>query len=69
MHRYKIILYGSNDGQAFIAEAPGTARPHGTRTIRKRRKRIQDATQFWIDTAGELGRSVPQPKGTRLMYA
>ena len=52
MHRYEIILYWSNEDQAFIAEAPEL-----------------HAMQFWIDTAGELGRPVPAPKGERLMYA
>ena len=30
---------------------------------------INDAMQFWIDTARELGRPVPEPKGERLMLA
>ena len=32
-------------------------------------KNIKDAMQFWIDTAGGLGRPIPEPKGERLMYA
>ena len=28
-----------------------------------------DAIELWIDTARELGRSVPQPKGERLTFA
>jgi len=28
-----------------------------------------EAIQLWIDTAKEIGRSVPEPKGERLMPA
>lgn len=30
---------------------------------------IKDAMRFWIDRACKLGRSVPEPKGERLMPA
>ena len=70
MHRYEIILYWGNEDQAFIAEAPELpgCMAHGD-DQEEALKNIQDAMQFWIDTARELGRSVPEPKGERLMYA
>ena len=70
MHRYEIILYWSNEDQAFIAEAPELpgCMAHGD-DQQDALKNIQDAVQFWIDTAEELGRPVPVPKGERLMYA
>ena len=70
MHRYEIILYWSNEDEAFIAEAPELpgCMAHGD-DQEEALKNIQAAMQFWIDTAEELGRPVPQPKGERLMYA
>ena len=70
MHRYEIILYWSNEDQAFIAEAPElpSCMAHGD-DQEEALKNIKDAMQFWIDTAGELERPVPEPKGERLMYA
>ena len=70
MHRYEIILYWSNEDQAFIAEAPELpgCMAHGDNQ-EEALKNIQDAMQLWIDTAGTLGRPVPEPKGERLMYA
>lgn len=32
-------------------------------------RNVKDAMDFWIDRARELGRSVPEPKGERLMLA
>ncbi|MYD98135.1 MAG: type II toxin-antitoxin system HicB family antitoxin [Gammaproteobacteria bacterium] len=70
MHRYEIILYWSNEDEAFIAEAPELpgCTAHGD-VQEEALKNIKDAMQLWIDTAGELGRPVPDPKGERLMYA
>ena len=70
MHRYEIILYWSNEDGAFIAEAPELpgCMAHGD-DQEEALKNIKDAMQFWLDTAGELGRPVPEPKGERLMYA
>ena len=70
MHRYEIILYWSNEDQLFIAEAPELpgCMAHGE-DQETALENIKDAMQFWIDTASELGRSVPEPKGERLMLA
>ena len=70
MHRYEIILYWSNEDEAFIAEAPELpgCMAHGD-DQEEALKNIQAAMQFWIDTVEELGRRVPKPKGERLMYA
>ncbi|MDE0421236.1 MAG: type II toxin-antitoxin system HicB family antitoxin [Gammaproteobacteria bacterium] len=70
MHRYEIILYWRNEDQAVIAEAPELpgCMAHGDNR-EEALKNIQDVMPFWIDTACELGRPVPQPKGERLVYA
>ena len=70
MHKYEIILYWSNEDQAFIAEVPELpgcmAHSDDQETALQN---INDAIQFWIDRAQELGRPVPEPKGERLMFA
>ncbi len=70
MHKYEIILYWSNENQAFIAEVPELpgCMAHGDDQESALRN-IKDAMEFWIERAEELERLVPQPKGERLMYA
>ena len=70
MHKYEIILYWSNEDQAFIAEVPELpgCMAHGDDQEAALRN-VNDAMQFWIERAQELGRPVPQPKGERLMLA
>ncbi len=70
MHKYEIILYWSNDDQAFVAEVPELpgCMAHGT-DQETALQNVKDAMQFWIERAQELGRSVPEPKGERLMLA
>lgn len=69
MLRYKIILYWSGEDQAFIAEVPelpGCA-ADGV-TYQEALQNIEIVMQDWIQTAKELGRLIPEPKG-RLMLA
>ena len=68
-YRYEIIIYWSEEDQAFIAEVPelpGCAADGGT--YQEALANVQAIIQQWIETAKELGRPIPQPKG-RLMYA
>ncbi len=67
--RYEIVLYWSEEDQAFIAEVPelpGCA-ADGT-TYQEAVANAELVIEEWIETARDLGRSVPQPRG-RLMYA
>jgi len=67
---YEIIIYWSEDDQAFVAdvpELPGCA-AHGD-TYESALSNAKQAMQLWIDTAREFGRDVPEPKGRRLMLA
>ncbi len=67
--RYEIILYWSEVDQAFIAEVPelpGCAADGATY-----QEAVQNAEviiQEWIETAKELERPIPEPKG-RLLFA
>jgi predicted RNase H-like HicB family nuclease len=67
--RYEIILYWSEIDQAFIAEVPelpGCA-ADGT-TYAEAIQNVEVIMQEWLETAAELGRSIPEPKG-RLLFA
>ena len=70
MHKYEIILYWSNEDRAFVAEVPELpgCMAHGD-TQESALRNVNEAMDLWIDTAGELGRAVPEPKGERLMLA
>ncbi len=70
MYKYEIILWWSNEDQAFVAEAPELpgCMAHG-HDQESALGNIKDAMQFWIERARELGRPVPEPKGERLMLA
>jgi predicted RNase H-like HicB family nuclease len=67
--RYQIILYWSNEDEAFIAEVPelpGCA-ADGT-TYQEALQNVEIVMQEWIETAQELGRQIPEAKG-RLRFA
>lgn len=70
MQKYEIILYWSDDDNTFVAEVPELpgCTAHGD-TQESALKNINDAIQLWIDTARELGKPVPAPRGRRLMLA
>ena len=69
-YKYEIIIYWSDEDQAFIAEVPELpgCMAHGG-TPSRALANANDAIQLWIDTAKEFGDPVPKPKGRRLMLA
>lgn len=67
--RYEIIIYWSQEDNAFVAEVPEL--PGCMADGASYQEALANAEQIireWIETAVELGRAVPQPKG-RLAYA
>jgi predicted RNase H-like HicB family nuclease len=67
--RYEVIIYWSDEDQAFIAEVPelpGCAADGAT--YQEAIANAEMAIKEWIETAQELGRSIPEPRG-RLLYA
>ena len=70
MYKYEIIIYWSNEDEAFIAEIPELPGciAHGN-TLEGALKNAKEAIQLWIDTAKEFGDSIPEPKGERLIFA
>ena len=69
MSKYEIIIYWSDEDQAFIAEAPELAgcTADGP-TYRQALSNVEVGIQEWVETAKGLGRPVPEPKG-RLQFA
>ncbi len=70
MHKYEIIMYWSNEDDAFVAEVPelpGCA-AHGD-TQEMALAEVKQAMDLWVDTAREFGDPIPEPKGERLMLA
>jgi len=67
--QYEIILYWSREDLAFIAEVPELAgcTADGA-TYQEALADVEIIIQEWIETACELGRPVPAPRG-RLMHA
>ncbi|MEW6738338.1 type II toxin-antitoxin system HicB family antitoxin [Dissulfurispira sp.] len=70
MYKYEIIIYWSNEDNAFIAEVPELpgCMAHGE-TPEKALKNAKEAIQLWLDTAKEFGDPIPEPKGERLIFA
>ena len=69
MVRYEVIIYWSHEDQAFIAEVPelpGCAADG--KTYAEALANVERVIQEWIETAKEMGRLIPEPKG-RLAFA
>lgn len=69
MNKYELIIYWSEQDQAYLVEVPELAGCMADgKNYQEAVKNAEIVIQEWINTALELGREVPQPKG-RLMYA
>lgn len=68
-NKYEIIIYWSEEDKYFIAEVPELPGCMADgETYQKALNNAEVIISEWIETANELGRQIPQPKG-RLMYA
>jgi excisionase family DNA binding protein len=64
---YQILIYWSEEDQAFLAEIPEL--PGAIADGITRREALQNAEviiQEWVETAQELGRPIPEPLGRLL---
>jgi predicted RNase H-like HicB family nuclease len=69
MFKYEVIIYWSKDDAAFIAEVPelpGCAADGAT--YQEAIANAESIIQEWMETAKEIGRPIPEPKG-RLVFA
>ena len=69
MHKYERVMYWSDADQKFIVEVPELSgcMADGA-TPEEALKNVNVVISEWIDTAKEIGRNVPEPKG-KLMFA
>lgn len=67
--KYEVIIYWSEEDSAFIAEVPELpgCMADGA-TYQAALANAELIIQEWIETAKDLGRPIPEPKG-RLIYA
>ena len=68
--KYEIIIYWSEEGEAYIAELPELpgCMADGS-TYGEALKNIEIISLEWIETAKKLGRPIPEPKKGKLMFA
>ena len=69
MSKYELIIYWSKEDEAFVVEVPelpGCMADGATYTEAVTNAQVVIAE--WIETARQMGRSIPEPKG-RLAYA
>jgi predicted RNase H-like HicB family nuclease len=67
--KYEIIIYWSVEDSAFVAEAPELAGCMADgESYKEALSNIEQVIEEWIETAQEIGRPIPQPKG-RLSFA
>ena len=65
--KYEIILYWSSEDSAYIAEIPELPGCMADgKTPEEALKNIQIVAAEWIETAKELNRPIPKPRGHRL---
>lgn len=67
--KYEVIIYWSERDEAFLAEVPelpGCMADGATKADAL--ANVEQVAAQWVETAKELGRVIPKPKG-RLMFA
>jgi len=69
MYKYEVIVWWNEKDQSFIVEAPELPGCMSDgETYEEALKNIKLIISEWVETAKELGREIPEPKG-KLMYA
>jgi predicted RNase H-like HicB family nuclease len=69
MARYEVIIFWSEEDETFIVEVPELpgCMADGA-TYREALANAEVIIHEWIETAQQVGRHIPEPKG-RLVYA
>ena len=67
--KYELIIYWSEQDQTFVVEVPELPGCMADgETYEQAVVNAHGVIEAWIETAQELGRPIPEPRG-RLMYA
>ena len=67
--KYEIIIFWSEEDDAYLAEIPELPGCMADgQTYREALEKAEVIIREWIETAKELGRPIPSPRG-RLKYA
>jgi predicted RNase H-like HicB family nuclease len=68
-HKYEIIIFWSEEDKSYVAEVPELpgCMADGT-TYQDALSNAEQIIREWIETASDLGRVIPKPRG-RLTYA
>lgn len=69
-NRYEVIIFWSDEDAAFVADIPELpgCMAHGS-SHEEALRNAQEAMSLWLESARELGRAIPLPKGRRLALA
>lgn len=69
MYKYEIIIFWSEEDNAYVAEVPELPGCMADGTTHKEvLENVERIITEWIETAKAMGRPVPEPKG-RLKFA
>ncbi len=64
MSKYEMVIYWSDNDQAFVVEVPELPGCMAdSSTYREAVANAERAIDEWIETARELGREIPAPRG------
>jgi len=67
--KYELIIYWSDEDGSFVVEVPELPGCMADgETYEQTVANAQQVIEEWIETAEELGRPIPEPRG-RLLYA
>ena len=67
--KYELIIYWSETDQSYIVEVPELAGCMADgNSYEEALSNVRVIIEEWIETANQLGRPIPQPKG-KLMFA
>ena len=67
--RYELIIYWSDEDDAYLVDVPELPGCMADgETYAEALANAETVMRMWIETARELGREVPTPKGRRLQF-
>jgi predicted RNase H-like HicB family nuclease len=69
MSKYELVIWWSQEDKSFLVEVPELPGCMADgKTYEDALANVQIVIAEWLETAKELGRPIPEPRG-RLMYA